>query len=313
MTGDFRQTLPVIPKGTRADELYSSIKASYLWKHVKTFRLKKNVRVEMSGDPDASSFEEVLMRIGNGTLTKTGIVEVPPQVTVNSKNELIDAIFEDLAVNYNTPGWLSKRAILAPKNLTVDTLNEDLLNKIPGDKKTYHSKDFPIIAVDSTKYPTEVLNQMNFPGVPPHRLVLKKGAPIIIMRNIDPPILVNGTRLVVKEMGEHKIEATILVGDHAGEDVFIPRIPFIPRNVGIEMKRTQFPIRLSFSMSINKAQGQTLQKVGLYLEEPCFSHGQFYVGCSRVGTEKNLKILCPKNTTRNVVYQEALGELLPAR
>ena len=43
-----------------------------------------------------------------------------------------------------------------------------------------------------------------------------------------------------------------------------------------------------FSMSINKAQGQSLIVAGLYLEPPCFAHGQFYVGCSRVGCPNNL-------------------------
>ena len=52
--------------------------------------------------------------------------------------------------------------------------------------------------------------------------------------------------------------------------------------------------------------GQTLKKVGLYLESECFSHGQMYVGTSRVGSEKNLKIFAPQNKTRNVVYREAL-------
>ena len=86
----------------------------------------------------------------------------------------------------------------------------------------------------------------------------------------------------------------------------IPRIPIIPTNIPFEYKRTQFPLRPSFSMTINKSQGQTLKKVGLYLENEVFSHGQFYVGCSQVGSEDCLKIFAPKNKTRNVVYYEAL-------
>ena len=52
--------------------------------------------------------------------------------------------------------------------------------------------------------------------------------------------------------------------------------------------------------------GQILKKVGLYLESECFSDGQLYVGASRVGSEKNLKIFAPQKKTRNVVYREAL-------
>ena len=146
-------------------------------------------------------------------------------------------------------------------------------------------------------------------GVPDHRLLLKVGAPVLLMRNIDPPKLVNGTRLVIRKLHDNIIDAVILVGEFKGESVVIPRIPIIPNDFSIAFRRLQFPLKLCFSMSINKAQGQTLQKVGLYLEQPCFSHGQLYVGCSRVGSEHNLRIFCPNRRTKNVVYPEALHEI----
>jgi ATP-dependent DNA helicase PIF1 len=59
-------------------------------------------------------------------------------------------------------------------------------------------------------------------------------------------------------------------------------------------------------MSINKAQGQSLKVAGVNLETPCFSHGQLYVACSRVGTGKNLYVFAPDGKTKNVVYQTAL-------
>ena len=37
-------------------------------------------------------------------------------------------------------------------------------------------------------------------GVPPHELELKIGAPVMVLRNLDPPTVVNGTRLVIKKM-----------------------------------------------------------------------------------------------------------------
>lgn len=72
------------------------------------------------------------------------------------------------------------------------------------------------------------------------------------------------------------------------------RIPLIssPSDLAFSFKRLQFPVRLCFAMSINKSQGQTLKVAGLQLQEPCFSHGQLYVACSRVGSSNNLFTLC---------------------
>ncbi|UYV78775.1 hypothetical protein LAZ67_16002710 [Cordylochernes scorpioides] len=104
-------------------------------------------------------------------------------------------------------------------------------------------------------------------------------------------------------------EATILTGCFQNEEVFIPRIPLIhdDKHSSLHFKRLQFPIRVSFAMSINKAQGQFLKIAGIDLEQPCFSHGQLYVACSRVGSGKNLYVLAPENKTSNFVYSSVLS------
>ena len=100
--------------------------------------------------------------------------------------------------------------------------------------------------------------------------------------------------------------------------VFLPRIPFIPlenKKYPYPFKRIQFPIRLSFAMTINKAQGQTLDFVGIYLPEPVFSHGQLYVALSRAKSSERIRILIKPNLpkkiddkcTKNIVYDEILS------
>ena len=153
--------------------------------------------------------------------------------------------------------------------------------------------------------------------MPQHLINLKPNCPIMLLRNLDPiQGHCNGTRYIVNTLHDHVIEASIAYGVHAGKKLFIPRIPIAPsENIfPFQMQRRQFPIRLAFAMTANKAQGQTLSKVGLYLEKDFFSHGQLYVGISRVGNANDLKILtkcglfvnAPGTYTDNVVFYEIL-------
>jgi hypothetical protein len=107
------------------------------------------------------------------------------------------------------------------------------------------------------------------------------------------------------------IDAEIVVGHYCGKRVFIPRISLLTENENyhFSFKRTQFPVRLSFAITINKAQGQTLDYVGIYLPQPVFSYGQLYVALSRIKTANFIKIVIKPTTidncdncTKNIVY-----------
>ena len=154
---------------------------------------------------------------------------------------------------------------MAPKNNVVDDINLRLLAKMPCRERQYKSVDKVMEDAEATEYPVEFLNSLELPGVPSHNLKLKEGAPIMLLRNLDAPKLVNGTRLVVKKLLPHVIQATILCGEAKGEDVFIPRIPIIPSDVPFNFKRIQFPVRLCFAMSINKSQGRSLKFSKLFI------------------------------------------------
>ena len=304
----FRQTLPVVPGGTRADEINASLKSSVLWPYVQKLYLTINMRAYCTGDEDAGRFSKILEDIGNGVVGQNtnGVLSPPPSVCVKNLSELIEAIFPNIEENYTNSNWLSERAILAPRNLEVNNLNYKLLAKVPEEERIYKSFDKVMKDNDATKYPIEFLNSLDPPGVPSHTLKLKKNVPVILLRNLNPPMLCNGTRLQISKMHDNILEAEIISGEYKGEKVIIPRIPICPKGYPFEFKRIQFPVKVCFAMTINKSQGNTLKKVGLALDNACFSHGQFYVGCSRVGREINLKIMAPDNKTVNVVYQEIL-------
>ncbi|CAK1580549.1 unnamed protein product [Parnassius mnemosyne] len=203
--------------------------------------------------------------------------------------------------------WLCERANLTPKNDQASVINETLLKSFEGEEYQYKSVDTVVHTDDAIHYLVEFLNTLNPPGLPSHTLILKVGVPVLLLRNLNPPKLCSGTRLRVKALHKNVVEAIIFTGCARGESVYIPRIPLIPTEYPFEFKRLQFPLKFCFAMTISKSQGQSLKTAGIDLRGDCFSHGQFYVACSRVSSSNNLIVLASEGTTSNVVYNEVLS------
>ena len=67
--------------------------------------------------------------------------------------------------------------------------------------------------------------------------------------------LQQNAHLTVQQLMPRVFEATVMTGKAKGENMFIPGIPIIPSDMPIQFKRLQFPVKLSFAVSINQAQG----------------------------------------------------------
>jgi len=179
-----------------------------------------------------------------------------------------------------------QRSILALKNTDVVEVNNVILESLFEESHTYLSTNSlaPIeegasvavgVSMDSL-YPVEFLNTLRFDGIANHELQLKVGVLILLLRNLNQSIgLCNGTRLIVKRLGERVIEAEIITGNNVGKCVFIPRIIMSPFRTDwpFVLRRRQFPIRVAFAITINKSQGQTFNNVRVYLPSPVYSHG----------------------------------------
>ena len=310
--GDFRQVLPVMPHGSRTTTVENCLKRSPIWQHFKIIKLTENMRAMQ----DQKEFAEWVLQVGNGKLkcktdTNADLIEIPPKTVV--ADNIIDSVFDDPNVN------MTKRVILTPKNDASLLLNKQVLDRLPGAQRLYLSVD-RVMCDDNEEqqnYPLEFINSLTPSGMPEHRLFLKVGAIIMLLRNLNIQSgLCNGSRLIVKELHENIIVAeTITIDKHS---VLIPRIKLAPSDINLPfiLEHRQFPVRLAYSMTVNKAQGQTFDKVGIYLPAPVFSHGQLYVALSRAKSFKDIYIqICETATqgrrnkkyiTQNIVYHEVL-------
>ncbi|XP_060846201.1 ATP-dependent DNA helicase PIF1-like [Rhopalosiphum padi] len=311
--GDFRQILPVVRRGVRSDIVRSSIKYNCLWRDLEQFSLTRNMRADNDVD-----FATWLLQLGNGQLPEVdGVrdtIEIPREMVCDVAN-LIDFVFPQQMSLANIDEF-ARKIILCPRNDECRQVNRTVLQRIDGAHQSYTAIDTVVVddPDEVANYPTEFLNTLEPDGLPPYNLTLKVGSIVMLLRNLDSKRrLCNGTRLVVTELRRFNFKARMLSGG-AQDDIIIPAIPLTSSgedDLPIIMRRVQFPVRLSFAMTINKSQGQTFDRVGLLLPSPVFTHGQLYVAFSRVRNSQSIRIGMfgddrGRFVTKNIVYREVL-------
>ncbi|XP_013699763.1 uncharacterized protein LOC106403486 [Brassica napus] len=218
--GDFRQILSVIPHGKRPDMVLASISKYYLWKMARVFSLFINMRLRQE-DKD---FAKWILEVGDGEA----------DTSETSHEALGDASYPNFLQNYRSKEYLKERVVLTPTNNIVHEVNAYLLTKVPSQAREYLSSGS--IELEATPdddwtnhYPQKYLNSLEFPSMPNHILCLKVGAPVMMLRNLNKDQgLCNGTRMMVKRLGNRVVAAEIMAGTDVGEQVLIPRIQLSP-------------------------------------------------------------------------------------
>lgn len=195
---------------------------------------------------------------------------------------------------------LAGRCILATTIKQMMFVNNHVINMVPGTEKIFNSIDSikfdgketeQCVRENEQMYTVEWLNNQTPSGMPPHRLRVKVGIIVMLLRNQDPVCgESNGTRMIVRSFTDNLIMCEIISEAARGRMVPVYRMdlvaddPIMPK----KFQRTQFPLLPAYAMTVNKSQGQTIQRVGLYITSEFFSHGQAYVAFSRVKSSRDI-------------------------
>ncbi|XP_019197928.1 PREDICTED: uncharacterized protein LOC109191727 [Ipomoea nil] len=252
--GDFRQILPVIPKGIRQDIVGASKNSSYLWRSCKVFRLTKNLRLRsVQSSIEAKEIEEFanwIANIGDGTLGNSSDGEaditIPDELLLRCDDDpiatIVDSTFPAFRRGNVDLSYLKDSDILAPTLDVVDSINKYMNDHNPAEGMTYLSCD-SVCKSDSNAdmladlNTPEFLNGLHCSGVPNHALTLKFRSPVMLLRNIDHTLgLCNGTRLIVTRLADHVLEGQIICGTNAGTRVLIPRMSLTPSDLRLPFK-----------------------------------------------------------------------------
>jgi len=218
--GDYRQMLPVIPRGSRAHIVQARMHSSDLWKHVQKQKLTRNMRLEKLLHENSSEeernlvleFGEWLLEVGEGrvqhVIPGTNIIKLDDSLGCNTPQEVFDTVYANMESNIHNLEYFKERAILCSTNETVNKANEKLLKKLSTPSAHCHSIDTVLNPDQAAAFQTEFLNSIEYSGIPQHHLHLKKGAVILLMRNLDvKQSHCNGSRYIIEDITQRLIIA----------------------------------------------------------------------------------------------------------
>jgi hypothetical protein len=254
------QTLPITKYANDGEVLSTLLSADPMWHELEILSLKTNMRAI---GLEQQSFREWALRVGMGeepTHEGSDLVKLPDQVVVPEEQSLINEVF---GVGQIPVGLMEteNRVIMCPTNAdALDLNNEIVLNRCPNRLHTIASVDSLIVEneaelAQAEQFPIEAVHQMTPTGLPPHILNIRVGSVVMLLVNIDTTQgLCNGTRLIVREVRPHVLDLEVLSGPHRGNRCLLTKFKMQEREseAGFKIQRIQFPIRLAYSITINK-------------------------------------------------------------
>ncbi|KAG3147324.1 hypothetical protein PC128_g23815 [Phytophthora cactorum] len=209
LSGDFRQILPVVVRGTPAQMIDACHKSSTLWPKFQQLHLREKMRV-MSAQNESTAtelaeFSEFLLQVGEerheiNPALGPNCIKIPKNMLIENLVEEVSKdrededirsgaiprgltqIVDEMYADINNPEiandeYFANRTILTTTNAVVQRINEAVTQRLEGVSQEYLSTD----SVEEDKevhfFEQKVLHTVNINGILPHKLTLKKALP----------------------------------------------------------------------------------------------------------------------------------------
>ena len=311
-SGDFRQILPVVRFGIKADIIKSCISSSPYYADFRVRFLKKNMRLqglekELPNDctdeqrshiEKQIQYAQFLMDLScNKSGPSLNILEVIDEdtykiglpnmsyFTTEQEKDAISWLYPNKEFN---PEIALSTVILSSTNVAVDKWNSIIQDMNKSETRIYEARD-SFEEVDDENHilssilTKEIMSSYNKNGVPTHDLKFKLNDVCIVLRAMKILGLATNTRVKIVKLGKYNVRVKTL-NEPKERYVFIPRITFkfrLDYGESYQLTRVQIPLRLAYSMTYNKSQSQSYEKVLIDATGEPFAHGHGYTAFSR--------------------------------
>ena len=148
LCGDFRQTLPVVKHGSRAQIVSACINSSTFWSRLKKFKLTHNMRVLSLAGDDAlaqAEFADWCLKVGQDDIASAvegprRMIPIPPEMLSESttKEQLYLEAFGQEPVRLADRDYMTSRSVVAAYNADVDDFNQVAHGLYPGEVSNLH-------------------------------------------------------------------------------------------------------------------------------------------------------------------------------
>lgn len=248
LSGDFYQ-LPPVSEGEKLEYCFQSL----MWSKCIDFSIKLTQVIRQS----ESEFLVLLNEIRQGGCLSQFAIDM-----LNSLTRPIEWKKGETALK------------LFPHKEEVQEENNKLLNLLPGETHVFN-------AIDGGKSKKRIDSRCPAPNT----LLLKVGAPVMLIKNYHHSGLVNGSLGTVIGFVRNYPQVRF----ENGQTIIVREYTWSV-NDGCYSTRRQLPLVLAWGMTIHKCQGQTLSKAEISMSN-LFAPGQAYVALSRVKTLEGLRVL----------------------